>query len=386
MTTKKKASTVHYALDAAPSKGRAHVKQVPVEVAKAHLPDIMKKLGFGFEPGVAYDMARAYGAEGVAMDSIQGNVTPPSIPNLIQFMQNWLPGQVFTMTAEREIDNIVGINTQGEFSDEQIVQEVLEMTGYARPYSDNGNTPLADWNLTFVPRTNVRFELGMRVLTLEEERSARVRVNSGQAKRESCGENLEVTRNLVGFYGYNGGADNTYGFLNDPGLPAYITVANGASGFSEWSTKTMLEIINDLLVAFAALRNQTKGIVNPKKMATVLAVPTNAIDYLSTPSDIGYSVLKWLADNYPMVRVQDAIQLNESSGTGVGAGGFTLFPERVGGRSTDDGKIFTQVVPQKFRVLGVQKLTKGYEEAYANATAGVMCKRPWAVVRYLGIS
>jgi len=148
----------------------------------------------------------------------------------------------------------------------------------------------------------------------------------------------------------------------------------------------MLEIINDLLVAFATIRNQSKGNIDAKKMATVLAVPTNAIDYLSTPSDLGYSVLKWLADNYPMVRVQDAIQLNTANGASPGGGAFYLYAERVGGRSTDDGKVWVQPVPMKFRVLGVMKLTKGYQEDYANATAGVMLKRPWAVVRFSGIS
>lgn len=371
------ASKVHFALDS------KSVRQVPVEVARDNLDEFMKKLGFGFSPGVARDMAKAYG---FGMDSVQGLLTSPAVPNLIQFMQFWMPGQVYVMTAAREIDNLVGIATMGEFADEQVVQELLEPTGYPRPYSDYGNAPLADWNLNFPYRTIVRFELGMRVGILEEERSAKVRVNSGQAKRESVGEQLEVTRNLIGFNGYNAGNNNTYGFLNDPGLSAYVTVAEGASGYTEWSNKTMLEIINDLLISFATIRTQSKGNIDAKKMATVLAVPTNAIDYLSTPSDLGYSVLKWLGDNYPMVRVQDAIQLDTASGSGVGAGGFYLYPERVGGRSTDDGKVWTQPVPMKFRVLGVQKLTKGYQEDYANATAGVMLKRPWAVVRFLGVS
>lgn len=371
------ASKVHFAVDA------KNVKQVPVDMAASDLPAFMKKLGFSFSPGVAMDMARTYGH---AMDAIQPNVTTPAIPGLIQFMQYWMPGQVFVMTAAREIDNLVGISTMGEFADEQIVQEMLEQTGYARPYSDYGNAPLADWNLTYPYRTIVRFELGMRVGILEEERAAKVRVNSGQAKRESCGENLEVTRNLIGFNGYNAGNNNTYGLLNDPGLSAYVSVPAGASGSTYWNSKTMLEIINDLLVAFATLRTQSQGNIDPKKTPTVLAVPTDAIDYLSTPSDLGYSVLKWLSENYPMVRVQDAIQFNTANGGNPGGGVFYLYAERVGGRSTDDGKVWVQAVPMKFRVLGVQKLTKGYQEDYANATAGLMLKRPWAVVRFSGIS
>ena len=372
-------SKVHFALDA------QHVKQVPVDVAKEALPEFMKKLGFGFSSGVAMDMAKAYGAQ-VAMDSLASAITTPAIPGLIQFMQYWMPGQVFAMTAAREIDNLVGLSTMGEFADEQIVQEFLEPTGYPRPYSDYGNAPLADWNMTFPFRTIVRFELGMRVGVLEEERSARVRVNSGQTKRESCGVNLEITRNLVGFNGYNSGNNNTFGFLNDPGLPAYVTVANGASGYSEWSTKTFLEIQSDLLTAFVQLRTQSKGNIDPKKMPTVLGIATNAVDYLSVTSDFGVSVWQWLKENYPMVRVQDAIQLNTADGAIPGGGVFYLYAERVGDLSTDDGKVWVQPVPQKFRVLGVQKLTKGYQEDYANAIAGVMLKRPYAVVRYVGVS
>jgi hypothetical protein len=384
---KKIASKVHFALDAAPSRDgikRPYVHQLGMDAiqeafsSEVSFRDLLRKVGISVPNSVARDMMNAY-----AMDSVQGPVTTPSVPGLIQFLQNWLPGQVFTMTAAREIDNLIGINTQGEFSDAEIVQAVLAMTGYPRPYTDDGNSPLASWNQTYVPRTNVRFEMGMRVGVLEEETSARVRVNSAQTKRESCGEQLEITRNLVGFYGYNSGANNTYGFLNDPGLLPIVTAANGATGHTEWSTKTMLEIIQDLLNMFVQLRTQSLGRIDPKKMATVLAVPTNAIDYLSTPSDLGYSVLKWLKDNYPLVRVQDAIQLENGA---VGNGLVYLYPERIADLSTDDGKVWIQVVPMKFRVLGVQKLTKAWQEDYANATAGAMCKRPWAVTVLEGVS
>lgn len=371
----------HFALDG------SQVKRVPMDFAEANLPSLMKKLGFGFDPGVAREMYRMYAMDAVdfGMDSIQGNVTSPAIPGLVQFLQYWLPGQVYVMTAIRQADELMGIQTQGEFSDEQIVQEMLENTGYPRPYSDNGNVPLADFNITFPERTNVRFELGMRVGTLEEERNARIRVNAGQAKRESCGLNLEITRNLVGFNGYNGGNNNTYGFLNDPGLLPYNTVANGASGNPEWSTKTFLEIQQDFLAAFSQLITQSQGNIDASKVPVVVGVATNAYVNLTKTSDFGISVKKWLEENYK-VRIVQAPQLNNANGSGLGAGGFYIYPERVNDLSTDDGRVWLQVVPQKFRVLGVQKLVKSWEEGYANATAGAMCKRPWAVTRWSGIS
>lgn len=380
---KKKASKIHFDVS-----GR-NVQQVGMDTARANLPEIMEKLGFGISPMVARDMAHMYGFDtsgGMAMDSLPADINIPAIPGLIQFLQEWLTGQVYTMTAARKIDDLIGVTTQGQFSDEQVVQEQLDLTGYPRPYGDYTNTPYADFNINYIPRNVVRFELGMRVGILEEERSARVRVNSGQSKREACGINLEITRNLVGFFGYNSGANNTYGFLNDPQLGPYVAVANGAQATPEWSTKTFLEIQNDLLLAFASLRTQSGGNIDPKKMATVLAVPTNAIDYLSTTSDMGVSVLNWLNSNYPMVRIEDAIQLGTALGSGVGSGVFYLYPERIQDRSTDDGRVFIQPVPQRFRVLGVKKDIKFYGESYANATAGSMCKRPFLVVRFSGVS
>jgi hypothetical protein len=39
----------------------------------------------------------------------------------------------------------------------------------------------------------------------------------------------------------------------------------------------------------------------------------------------------------------------------------------------------------KFQVLGVEQKAKGYLEDYTNATAGIMCKRPYAVIRRSGL-
>ena len=341
-------------------------------------------MGFGFaNQSVMRDMAVSYAA-----DAVQAPLTTPTIPGLVQFLQNWLPGQVHVMTAARKIDDLIGISTIGNWDDEQIVQEELENVGYAQPYQDDTNVVLADWSLNFVNRTVIRFELGMMVGMLEEARAARVRVNSSEAKRQSAGLNLEITRNLVGFNGYNSGNGNTYGFLNDPGLLAYTTVAATGTGSSTyWSQKTFLEIQSDLLIAINALVTQTQAIVDPETVDITLAMATNAYAYLSTTSDFGISVRKWLSDAYPKIRVVHAPQLNTANGTlNAGGGGFYLFADKLNDLSTDDGRTFIQVVPAKFMVTGVQKLAKGYLENYTNATCGTMCKRPFAVVRYSGIS
>jgi hypothetical protein len=376
----RKPSPVHFALDS------SQVRRVEPSYTKDHLPEVMKKLGFGAAPGALRDMARIYGADSVGMDSLQGLLSTPSIPGLIQYLQFWMPGQVWVMSADRAADRFMGIMTQGEFADEQVVQEYLEISGYPRPYADDSNIPLADYNVNYPYRTVVRLELGMRVGILEEERSAAVRVNATQSKREACGENLEVSRNLIGFFGYNSGANNTYGFLNDPGLLAVNTIPNGAAGYPEWQYKTFLEIQQDLLLMFNQLLTQTKGQVDPMNVDTILALPQNAITYLARTSDFGISVRKWLTDTYPRCRVDQAVQLNTAGGTAAGDGQAVLYAERIQDRSTDDGRVWAHVVPQRFRVLGVQKLVKGWEEGYAMASAGAMLKRPTALTTWQGVS
>ena len=82
------------------------------------------------------------------------------------------------------------------------------------------------------------------------------------------------------------------------------------------------------------------------------------------------------------MRVVSAPQLNAANG---GANVFYLYAEHVEDGASDDSRTWVQVVPAKFQALGVERQAKAYIEDYTNATAGVLLKRPYAVVRYSGI-
>lgn len=339
--------------------------------------DVMKAVGIGFNKRDLRDMASFY-----AMDSIQNPILAPSIDVPIQFLQDFLPGIVNTVTAAQEIDNIIGVTTAANWGDQEVIQQVLENTGAPVPYGDNSVVPLANWNLGFVARDIVRFELGLKVGPLEEYRASKVRVDSAGQKRTSVALNLEIQRNQLGFYGYNNGLNKTYGFLNDPNLPNYNTVANPGSGTS-WAGKTFLQIQADILTGLQTLRTQSKGVIKPNQTPITMAIATNSVDYLAKTSDFGISVYDWLKQFYPNVRIADAPQLNGANG---GANVFYLFADYVNdGASSDDRRTFIQIVPAKFQLLGVAKLSKGFEESYSNASAGALLKRPYAVWRGSGI-
>lgn len=320
-------------------------------------------------------------AEGLAMDSQQAGITTPSIATPIQFLQTWLPGFVRVITAARKIDELIGISTIGNWEDQEVVQGVLEPIGNAVPYGDQTNVPLADWNVNFERRTVIQFEKGFLVGKMEEARAARMRVNSAGEKRNAVSLQLEIQRNLVGFFGYNGGNNRTYGFLNDPSLPAYYTVPNGASASTLWSNKSFLEITGDIRTAFATLQTQSQSNISMQSEMT-LALPTAAAAYLTVTSTFGNSVSQWIKETFPNMRVIDAPQLNGANG---GANVFYLYAESVDDGASDNSRVWDQIVPAKFQALGVENRAKGYLEDYSNATAGALCKRPFAVVRASGI-
>lgn len=362
----------------------------PYAMSVKDIPDMaavraLERIGIGFEPGYLRAAAAAMDAwtpqafPGVAAPVA---ITTPSIVSPIQFLQNWLPGFIRALTAARKIDELIGINTVGNWRDEWIVQGIVEPMGAIDVYKDNSNVPLSDWNVNWTQRTVVRFESGVQVGRLEQARAAAAMMNSDAEKRGASALRLEIWRNLVGFYGFNSGSNNTFGILNDPLLPNYVSVAAGAAGLT-WAVKTFLEITQDLITAFNQLQTQSQDNIDPQAVATTLAIPMQVAQQLSKLNQLGtLDVRMWLKATYPKCRLVTSPQFGAANG---GANVFYLFADSVEDGGTDDGRTMIQIVPTKFMALGVEQRAKAYIEDFTNATAGVLVKRPYAITRWSGI-
>jgi hypothetical protein len=346
----------------------------------------LARIGLVFDHATVSDQLSALSKAGVfrsgAMDSnFTAMATTPSVPTPIQFLQTWLPGFVKIMTAARKIDDIIGIKTVGSWEDAEIVQGIVEPSATVSEYGDFTSIPLASWNTNFERRSIVRGEMGIAVGLLEEGRSSAMRLNSADTKRQGAAIALEIFRNAIGFYGWNSGNNRTFGFLNDPNLPAAISAPS-----TGWTTGTFATITGDIRAAIVQLRTQSQDQIDPEKVDLTLAIPTNKVDFLSVTTDFGISVRDWVKQTYPRIRVTSAPEMT-GSGT-AGADMFYLFAEDIDSSidgSSDGGETFAQLVQTKFMTLGVEKRAKSYVEDYANATSGTLCKRPWAVVRMTGI-
>lgn len=315
----------------------------------------------------------------------QDSAVNPAAPN-IQFLQAWLTGQVHVVTAARKADQLFGVTTAGSWEDEEIIQEVMELTGAAGLYSDFGSIPLSSWNLTYEKRGVVRFEEGLQVGELEGLRSGRIGVNSADNKRKAAALALEVSRNRVAFYGFGEMTTRpVYGVLNDPNLPAYVNVAAEETN-TAWSDKTREGIIRDILSGLQQLRTRSGEIVDPTSTPIKLVVASDCVDYLASPNgagaQIGETPNDWLNKNYPNVKVESCVEFNKANGA---ANVFYLFAETVGDSGTDGGGVIEQIVPSRIRALGVDTGVKVVTEDFTNATSGCWVKRPYAVYRASGI-
>lgn len=343
----------------------------------------LHKLGIHFPADKVQAMMSYYGEAGaktgVAMDVAPNMITTPSNTVFMQFLQHWLQEPVEIVTAKRDIDELVGRTQAGTWFDAQIVQLVLEKLGQAQPYGDKNNIPMSSYNPVAEVRDIVRFEEGFEVGILEEGQTAKMRINSAEYKRRAAAQALEIQANLVGFYGYNNGENRTYGFLNDPNLPAYITVdTNEAGSSTQWADKTMEEMVDDLIRSISRLQVQSGNNWNPARDGATLAVSLGSYPYLNKLNKIGNkSALQWLKETYPNIRVVASLFLDEAV---AGSNVFYLYADSVAGQ-----RVMDQYVQDNLRLLGVERYAKGYKEDYANATAGVMVKQPVGVVRYVGI-
>jgi hypothetical protein len=353
-----------------------------VRLPKDRAKDYKKLRKFGI------DFSNRYGEDQVrnmqsTMDAVTPSVTTATIPALAQKLQYWVPGMVYVATAPLKIDVLTGRSIVGDWADEEIIQTIMELLGSSVTYQDDTNTPLSSWNTQYERRTIQRFEEGMKIGTLESERSGKMGINNVKQKREAAIKALDIRRNDVGFNGFNSGNDRTYGYLNDPGLPAYVTVAAGASTLTTWASKTWLEIQKDIVTMAVALLTQSKGLINVQSsMPSTLAVSTAAYGNLARTNEYGISVFQWIKNTYPSMRVEEAPELDGANG---GANVAYLYADNFVDNSTDGGQVFDQWVQVLFKALGVEQKIKGFEESFSNATAGVVCKRPFAVYRASGI-
>lgn len=367
------------------TKTRSSAKMGGVALDSAQLEALAKDQKTLRRMGISMDQGFAKNALSVAMDAgLTQPVTTSSAGVPVQFLQEFLQGVVHILTTARRGDMLAPVMTVGDWSDEEIVLTILEHLGQPELYKDHGDIPIAAWNATYERRTIVRFELGAEMSKLDEDRSGKAGINSMNEKRAAVALAFEILRNEIFFYGFNSGANRTYGILNDPNLPAYVNLPNGAAADTTWASKTVAERVTDLVTSISTLRTQSGSQVDPESMSLKLGIASSVKD-LMNESDASFSngmtVNEWLSKNYPNITVESIPEFDAADG---GENVYYLYAETVDGSGTDGGQSIIQAVPSKMTALNTVQTMRGVAEGYTNATAGCFVKRGYAVTRASG--
>lgn len=328
--------------------------------------------------GITMDEAVAeIAAYKAVMDAAPNPQTTPSNVTPVQFAQFWLTDPIKIITRARSLDKVLGRTVVGTWETEQIVATILERIGQPGLYGDFTKAPLANWNLNFETRDNVRFEMGIEVGKLEELRASQMRMSAYAMKRDAMAEAFNILTNNVGWFGYRADSKNfagtskkIYGLVNDPGITMETL------GRTTWAgAVTMDNIVTDIQTMVTDRVTALNGNYDPETDSALLALPNKEYVQLGKINAYGISARDWLAKTYPTIRVVSCAELD--SATADNDGVALLIVDKVVGDTSAQ-----QLITSALRLVGVQPMAKGSYEVYSCSTAGSLVRYPLAVGAY----
>lgn len=317
----------------------------------------------------------------IGMDMDPALQTTASITVPQQFTQYWDPQAVDTLYTATLMDQIMGETIAGTWADTKYVLRWNEILGQASLYGDLTDEDLVGMSYNYDYRSVVRFQKALLPTALAEAQLAKARIPYRADLQRAIAELFNINQDEIGHFGWAPSipsTEPTYGFLNEIGLAPYETLPQNAGGTStQFEDKTWEEIQADFRYLIGILQTQLKGHFNPNTQRFKIVMSNAVAQTLNNTTQFGISIIKWLSDTYKNF---DIIYDAKLDGANSGENVIYIFAEDIKGIRT-----FEQIIQQKMFLVGFEQRTHGKKELYSHATAGVICKRPLAVVRASGI-
>lgn len=248
--------------------------------------------------------------EGVmALDAALVTTPNAGVPvELLTFFDN---RAIEILTAKLSATKIFNEVKAGTRADMVRKFRVIEKTGYTQPYSDYANNGKADVNYNFPSRENYLFETTIAYGDQEIAETSRAKISLVSDKQAAAAKAIAVDTNR--FY-MNGVAGlRNYGILNQPNLPAAIVAANGAAGTATWSTKTGMEIYNDIVAMMSDIASRTEGNVDQETKYKLVVGPSSNAELNKLNAFGTETVLALIKRNFPNLEVVVAPEYDDTT-------------------------------------------------------------------------
>lgn len=297
-----------------------------------------------------------------------------SITTPIQFAQLWMPDVINALYRGRTADKIFGSKNVGTWELEEIVWTQLTLTGRPNIYDDFSRANLASYNLNFVKRDTLRFEMGIEVTELEQKRAAQMRQNAHGLKKNAVDLGFDILLNHIKWFGFNDGARRLYGAIAAPS--GEITTTNAAKAFSASTCDEMITALQSWIIGAT---KKLAGNYFPEETEATLVLPLSVYGYLTTANSYNLTPMKWMKENYPKVTIRSAPELDGAAADGDNIALFYVNTVDTIGDTLD------LLDTSRLRLVGAVPTTKGFEESYSCSTAGAFHRCPLAFTLIEGV-
>lgn len=172
-----------------------------------------------------------------------------------------------------------------------------------------------------------------------------------QRRANAVQRGSEETIDNIAWYG--DASSGLPGFLTNPNIPNG-PVAQGASGDTEWETKTPAEILEDVNDLFGTIYEVTRK----KERANTLLLPVRKWNYImSTPrsENSDTTIAQYLVTNSPfLTSLEDIFAVPEMAGAGTGGADLMVAYDRNPDKLTLEVPLELQFLPAQERGLNIE--------------------------------
>ena len=322
----------------------------------------------------------------LAMDAQPQLVTTPS-SGIPAFLTTIIDPQI--LRIRQASNNAAEIFTEvkkGTWVTESAIFPVVERGGNATSYGDMENGGATTANANFETRQPYLFQTVCIWGELQLERAGLAKISWAAELQGAGADVLGKFENLIYFKGVAG--LQNYGIQTDPNLLPAIAPAPKANGGFSWLTgvtpnASANEIFADIQAGVNTLINQSAGRIDTKSEIVMALSPTRE-GALTATNSFNVNVKALLKDNYPNLRIQNAIQygaITSQNPQGVATGEMVQFIALKPGNQDTGWLAFNE----KLRAHAVVRDLSSFKQKMTSGAYGFIGRQPFAIATMIGI-
>ena len=322
----------------------------------------------------------------MAMDAQPALVTTPSsgIPAFLTAIID--PNILRIRQASNNAAEIFEEVRKGTWVTESALFPVVERGGNVTSYGDFNNGGATTANANFETRQPYLFQTVCIWGELQLERAGVAKIAWASELQGASADVLGKFENLMYFKGIAG--LQNYGIQTDPGLLPAMAPTPKANGGVAWLTgaapnATANEIYADIQTLVNTLITQSAGTVDTKS-ELVLALSPSREGALTATNSFNVNVKLLLKDNYPNLRIQNAIQYGLTTSQnpqGVAAGEMAQTIAPKAGEQDTAWLAFNE----KLRAHRVVADMSSFKQKQTSGNFGAVLRQPFAIATMIGI-